>query len=51
MAYIVPRDAAAAIEFYSSVFGATERGRMPGPNGSIGHAELDLGGSVLDARR
>lgn len=47
MAYIVPRDAAAAIEFYTSVFGATERGRIPGPNNTIGHAEFDLGGSVL----
>jgi PhnB protein len=47
MAYLVPRGAARAIEFYTSVFGATERGRMPGPNSTIGHAELQIGDAVL----
>jgi PhnB protein len=47
MAYLVPRGAARAIEFYVSAFGATERGRMPGPDGTIGHAELQIGDSVL----
>jgi PhnB protein len=47
MAYVIMRGAARAIDFYTSVFGATERGRMPGPNDTIGHAELDFGGSVL----
>jgi PhnB protein len=37
----------AAIDFYTSVLGAEERGRMPGPDGKIGHAELTLGGSVI----
>lgn len=40
LAYIAPRDASAAIEFYQRAFGATERMRLPGPDGSIGHAEL-----------
>jgi PhnB protein len=40
-------DAARAIEFYQQAFGATERMRMPGPEGKIGHAELEIGGSVL----
>ncbi|MGI8414440.1 MAG: VOC family protein, partial [Solirubrobacteraceae bacterium] len=31
------------MEFYNSVFGATERMRMPGPDGRIGHAELEIG--------
>ena len=47
--YLIIDGAAAAIEFYSKVFGATERMRMPGPgpDGSIGHAELEIGGSVI----
>jgi len=36
-----------AIEFYSTVFGATERMRMPAPGGRIGHAELQIGDSVI----
>jgi PhnB protein len=36
-----------AIDFYTKVFGATERVRMPGPDGKVGHAELDIGDSVI----
>lgn len=43
----VLHDAAAAIEFYKAVFGATERGRMAMPDGKIMHAELAFGSSVL----
>ncbi len=39
--------AAKALEFYAAVFGATERMRMPGPGGSIAHAEIQIGDSVL----
>jgi PhnB protein len=39
--------AADAIEFYKSVLGATERMRMDGPDGRVGHAELMLGESVI----
>jgi PhnB protein len=39
--------AAAAIEFYCSVFGATVRMRMDGPDNKIGHAELQLGDAVI----
>ncbi|MBF6300409.1 VOC family protein [Nocardia amamiensis] len=39
--------AAAAIEFYKNVFGATERMRMPGPEGKIAHCELMFGNSVV----
>lgn len=39
--------AAAAIDFYVTVFGAEERMRMDGPDGSIAHAELQLGEVVL----
>jgi len=36
-----------AIEFYRTVFGATERMRMPGPDGTVGHAELEIGKSMI----
>lgn len=45
--YIVTPRCAEAIEFYKRVFGATERMSMPMPDGSIGHAELQVGDSVL----
>lgn len=45
--YLCVDDANAAIEFYTSVFGATERMRMSEPDGRIGHAELQLGDSVF----
>ena len=46
-AYLTVDGAAAAIEFYKSVLGATERGRMPGPDGRIGHAELNIGDGLI----
>ncbi len=39
--------AAKALEFYAAVFGATERMRTPGPGGTIVHAEIQIGDSVL----
>jgi PhnB protein len=39
--------AADAIEFYKKVLGAKERMRMPGPDGRIGHAELEIGNSIV----
>jgi PhnB protein len=45
--YLIVDGASAAIEFYTSVFGATERMRMSAPEGKVGHAELDLGDSVI----
>jgi PhnB protein len=47
MAYLSIEGASDAIAFYTEVFGFTERMRMPGPDGVIGHAELELAGSVL----
>lgn len=41
------KNAAAAIEFYKQAFGATEMNRMDGPGGSVGHAELRIGNSVI----
>lgn len=40
-------DGAGAIEFYKKAFGAEERLRMPGPDGKIMHAELQIRDSVL----
>ena len=34
-----------AIDFYGKILGATERGRMAGPDGKIGHAEIQIGDS------
>jgi PhnB protein len=45
--YLSVDGAAAAIDFYTTVFGATERMRMPEPGGKIGHAELEIGDSVI----
>jgi PhnB protein len=47
--YLCCRGAAAAIDFYKDVFGATERGgRAPGDApGSVGHAELEIGDGLL----
>lgn len=45
--YLIVDGAAAAIEFYRDVLGAEERGRMAGPDGRVGHAELTLGDSVV----
>jgi PhnB protein len=45
--YLIVDGATAAIEFYRQVLGATERMRMPAPNGKIGHAELEIGDSLI----
>jgi PhnB protein len=45
--YLCVDGAARAIQFYVEVLGATERMRMDGPDGRIGHAELNLGNSVI----
>jgi PhnB protein len=45
--YLCVDGAAKAIEFYTKVFGATERMRMPAPDQKLGHAELEIGDSVV----
>jgi PhnB protein len=44
---LVVRNAASAIEFYKKAFGATERSRLAAPDGTIMHAELKIGDSIL----
>ena len=46
-AYLQIDGAAAAIDFYKRILGFAERMRMPMPDGRIGHAELQLGDSVV----
>jgi PhnB protein len=46
-AYLIVEGADAAIDFYKSVLGAAERVRMGGPDGRVGHAELQFGDSVV----
>jgi PhnB protein len=45
--YITCKNAAQAIDYYKSVFGATEVMRMAGPDGKIGHAEIQIGNSRI----
>ena len=44
---LVVQGAAKALEFYAEVFQATERMRFPGPGGTIAHAEIQIGDSVV----
>jgi len=44
---ITVKDAPKVIEFYKKAFGATERARMPGPDGKIMHAEIQVGTSII----
>jgi PhnB protein len=45
--YLAVDDAAEAIEYYKKAFGAKERVRMDAPGGKIGHAELEIGDSLV----
>lgn len=44
---ITVKDAARALDFYREAFGAEELSRMPMPDGSIMHAEIKIGDSVI----
>ena len=45
--YLAVDDAAEAIEYYTKAFGAKERVRMATPDGKVGHAELEIGDSLV----
>ncbi len=45
--YLVAEDAPDLIVFLTDAFGATERLRVPMPDGSIGHAEVEIDGAAI----
>jgi PhnB protein len=46
--YLSLDNASEAIDFYTKAFGATERVRMPAPDGKkVAHAELQIGDSMI----
>ena len=45
--HLVLDDCAKAIDFYAKAFGAKEKMRMAGPDGKIGHAEIQVGDSRI----
>jgi len=45
--HLVIKGAAAAIDFYKRAFGAEVVARMDGPGGTMGHAELKIGDSII----
>lgn len=45
--YLIIKGAALALDFYKKAFGATERMRLSGPGDQIGHAEMQIGDSVI----
>jgi len=47
MPMLVCRDAAAEIEFCKTTFGAGERLRRAGPEGTVAHAALTIGGAMI----
>ena len=45
--YLVVEGADRLIDFMTKAFDAKERFRMPGPGGAIGHAEMQIGDSIV----
>jgi PhnB protein len=45
--YLYIRGAAKALEFYKQAFGARELFRLPGPDGKLGHAEMQIGNARI----
>jgi PhnB protein len=45
--YIVVKGASRLIDFLKAAFGAEERGRFPNPDGTLAHAEVTIGGRVI----
>jgi PhnB protein len=45
--YLAVEDATEAIEYYTKAFDAKERVRMETPDGKVGHAELEIGDSLV----
>jgi hypothetical protein len=45
--HLVVGDGAAAVDFYVKAFSAVELGRVPGPDGRLMHAALQINGSTV----
>ncbi len=45
--YLYVRGCAAALDYYQKAFGATEIMRIPGPDGKLMHAEMNIGDSRI----
>jgi len=45
--YLAVRNAAQALDFYKRAFGAEEVMRMNGPQGTVSHAEIKIGDSIV----
>lgn len=45
--YLVVQDAEALMKFAIEALGATEKVRMPGPDGKLAHGEVQIGDSVV----
>lgn len=45
--YLIVDGGAQALDFYTRVFGAAERMRIATPGGKVGHAEIQIGDSVI----
>lgn len=45
--YLIVKNCAAALDFYQKAFGAAERLRMARPDGSIAHAEIQIGDTTV----
>lgn len=45
--YLFVRGASRAMDFYARAFGARELFHMPAANGSVAHAEMQIGDSIL----
>jgi PhnB protein len=45
--YLMIQGADKAIDFYKRAFGAKESVRIPGPEGTVGHAEIKIGDSTV----
>jgi PhnB protein len=45
--YLICKNAKAALDFYARALGAKERFKLVQPDGRVGHAEIEIGDSVL----
>jgi PhnB protein len=45
--HLVMNDAAAALEFYTKAFGAKELVRLPGKDGRLIHASMEINGGII----